>query len=487
MSVSSTPTFFWHDYETFGADPRRDRPAQFAGVRTDMDLNIIEEPVMFYCKPAEDLLPNPEACLITGITPQQAMSEGVCEAEFAARVQAELGRPGTCGVGYNSIRFDDEVTRHTLYRNFYDPYAREWQNDCSRWDIIDMLRLTRALRPEGIEWPSYEDGSPSLRLEDLTRANGIEHGQAHDALSDVYATIGMARLVRERQPKLYQYVLQNRGKRAIQGMLDIQNHKPVLHVSSRYPSEWGNLALVAPLATHPVNRNSVIVWDLRIDPSPMLQLPAAEIRRLMYTPAAELSDTEPRIALKQLHTNKCPVVAPASLIRDAAEAARFEIDGDTCRAHLQILRNFSGLDALLTEVFGESDFEPTSDPDLMLYGGGFFGESDKRAMEQIRDCEPQALGELQVAFQDPRLEEMLLRYKARNYPFTLTDEERSQWEEFRRRKLLGPDSDGYLTMPQFYERLNSLYQASERTDAERRLLEELNVYAEAIYPMEEFF
>ncbi|NVK43339.1 MAG: exodeoxyribonuclease I [Oceanospirillaceae bacterium] len=487
MSVTSTPTFFWHDYETFGADPRRDRPVQFAGVRTDMDLNIIEEPVMFYCKPAEDLLPNPEACLITGITPQHAMSEGVCEAEFAQRVLAELGRPGTCGVGYNSIRFDDEVTRYTLYRNFFDPYAREWQNDCSRWDIIDMLRLTRALRPDGIVWPTYEDGAPSLRLEDLTRANGIEHGQAHDALSDVYATIGMARLVRERQPKLYQYVLQNRGKRAIQSMLDVPRMKPVLHVSSRYPAEWGNLALVAPVATHPVNRNSVIVWDLRIDPTPMLQLPAADIRRLLYTPAAELAEGEPRIALKQVHTNKCPVVAPAALVKDAEQAARFEIDGETCRTHLKILRGFDGLQTLMAEVFGENDFEPTSDPDQMLYAGGFFGESDKRAMTAIRECAPEALDELQVAFQDSRLEEMLLRYKARNYPFTLTDEERQQWEEYRRRKLLGPDNDGYLTMPQFYDRLNSLYQASERTDAERRILEELNVYAEAIYPMEEFY
>ncbi len=76
------------------------------------------------------------------------------EAEFIARIHAELAHPGTCGVGYNSIRFDDEFTRYTLYRNFYDPYAREWQNGCSRWDIIDMLRLTRALRRRGSSGPA---------------------------------------------------------------------------------------------------------------------------------------------------------------------------------------------------------------------------------------------------------------------------------------------------------------------------------------------
>lgn len=484
MSVSASPTFFWHDYETTGADAKRDRPTQFAGVRTDMELNIIEEPVMFFCKPADDLLPSPEACLITGITPQQALLQGVCEAEFCAGVHAELARPGTCGVGYNSIRFDDEITRHTFYRNFYDPYAREWQNDCSRWDIIDMLRLTRALRPEGIEWPSYEDGTPSLRLEDLTRVNGIEHGHAHDALSDVYATLGMAKLVRERQPKLYDYVINNRDKRAVQALLDVATHKPVLHVSSRYPAQWGNCAIVAPLAVHPVNRNSVIVWDLRVDPTPLLELPAEQIRRLMYTKAAELeAEGAPQIALKQVHVNKCPVVAPAGMLTPA-EAQRLQIDGDACRTHLQILRGFGDLQARIAEVFGDSPFEPPSDPDQMLYSGGFFGEADKAAMTRIRTCDPHELGELQLAFQDPRLEEMLLRYKARNFPQSLTEDESERWEEYRRQKLLGDNQDGYLNMSQFYERLNALYQAPECTDAQRRILEELNVYAEAIYPME---
>lgn len=272
MAAHSSETFFWHDYETTGIDPARDRPLQFAGVRTDADFNIMEEPVMLYCRPSEDVLPHPKACLVTGITPQTALREGVTEAEFIARIHAELARPGTCGVGYNSIRFDDEITRYTLYRNFYDPYAREWQNGCSRWDIIDMLRLTRALRPDGIEWPVYEDGRPSMRLEDLTRANGIDHGNAHDALSDVHATIAIARLVRERQPKLFNYVLQNRGKRAIQSQLDVARMKPVLHVSSKYPAEWGNAAIVAPLANHPTNRNSTLVWDLRIDPTPLFEL-----------------------------------------------------------------------------------------------------------------------------------------------------------------------------------------------------------------------
>ncbi|TNE75578.1 MAG: exodeoxyribonuclease I, partial [Gammaproteobacteria bacterium] len=216
-------TLYWHDYETFGADPSRDCPSQFAGVRTDEALNIIGEPLSLYCQPPTDRLPSPMACLVTGITPQKAREQGVPEPEFMSEVYRELSRPGTCGVGYNSIRFDDEVTRYALYRNFYDPYEREWKHGNSRWDIIDMVRLARALRPEGIEWPNYEDGSPCFKLEQLTLANGISHEAAHDALSDVLATIAMARLVREKQPKLYHYVYEHRLKQKVAGLIDLNN------------------------------------------------------------------------------------------------------------------------------------------------------------------------------------------------------------------------------------------------------------------------
>ncbi|WP_372741937.1 exodeoxyribonuclease I [Neptunomonas sp.] len=481
--MTAERTFFWHDYETFGIDPKRDRPVQFAGVRTDENLNIIDEPVMLYCKPADDTLPHPQACLITGITPQKAIREGVCEAEFIKRIHDEFTRPGTCAVGYNSIRFDDEVTRYTLYRNFFDPYAREWQNGCSRWDIIDMLRLTRALRPEGIVWPEHEDGTPSLRLEDLTKANGIDHGHAHDALSDVYATIAMAKLVKERQPKLYEFTLANKDKASAQRMLDVSSMKPVLHVSSRYAAALGNLAVVAPLIQHPVNRNSFLVWDLRADPAPLLALSVDEIRHYMYLPAADRSATDPVIALKQVHVNKCPILAPAGML-NKDEAARFSIDGDMCRAHLAFLRNSPELKAKLADVMSEDSFESDGDPDHMLYSGGFFNDTDKKTMQQIRESDPEALAEMQLAFQDPRLEEMLFRYRARNYPLTLNEDEQSQWEQYRSDKLLKEDKRGLMTMKVFYEQLNALYQNPALSKSNREVLEELAIYAESIYPME---
>jgi len=473
-------SFYWHDYETFGATPMVDRPVQFAGIRTDAELNIIGDPLMIFCKPSEDYLPHPEACLITGITPQQALREGVPEVEFITRIHQELSQPGTCGVGYNSLRFDDEVTRYTLYRNFFDPYAREWQNGNSRWDIIDVLRMARALRPEGIEWPCYEDGQPSLRLEDLSRANGLTHESAHDALSDVYATIALAKLLKQAQPKLFAYALTLRDKRVAGPMLDVVRMKPVLHVSSKFPADRFNTALVAPLAIHPVNKNAVIVYDLSVDPTPLLQLSAEQIAAKLYTASADLAEGEQRIPLKLVHLNKSPMLAPATML-DTEQAARLSISGAACRSHLGMLRTAEGLAAKVRAVFEQSHLEPLTDPDQMLYSGGFFGETDKRAMEQIRSCDPQQLAELEPMFQDSRLEEMLFRFRARNYPETLEGEEQQRWSEFCAQRLLEPGPK-LLGFEQLFERLNELGNDPQLSADKLHILQEVAAYAESIYP-----
>lgn len=480
--MSTTNTFYWHDYETFGANPAKDRPVQFAGIRTDAELNIIGEPLMVYCKPADDFLPSPDACLVTGILPQLALSEGVNEAEFAKLIHAELSQPGTCGVGYNSLRFDDEVGRYLLYRNFYDPYGREWQNGNSRWDLIDVLRMARSLRPEGIEWPVSADGYPSLRLEDLTEANNLSHENAHDALSDVYATIAMAKLLRQAQPKLYAYALTLRDKRRVQGMLDTQHYKPVLHVSSRYPVELGNAALIAPLAYHPVNRNAVIAYDLRVDPTPLLSMSADEIRHRLYTPTEELTEGEQRIPLKLVHTNRCPMLAPANMI-NKEEAQRLQISGDACRTHLAMLRGDQSLQEKLRAVYSESPFENEGDPDLMLYGGGFFSPHDRQLMDQILQTPAEALAELDLPFQDGRLEEMLFRYRARNWPDSLSEDEHQRWESFRADRMVR-GACGSLQYDDFYQRLNELGVDADTDSTTLTLLQDLATYAESIYPVE---
>lgn len=474
--MTNPRSIFWHDYETWGAEPRKDRPCQFAGIRTDEDLNIIDDPVVLFCKPTPDYLPHPEACLVTGISPNEALEKGLVEAEFCARIAEQFTQPNTCVAGYNSIRFDDEVTRHMLYRCFFDPYEREWKNGNSRWDIIDLVRMTRALRPDGIQWPQKEDGRPSFRLEDLTAANGIEHVGAHDALADVRATIGMAKLIKQAQPKLYDWLYQLRNKNRVKPLLDLKKKDMLLHVSGMFPATQGCLAVVMPLAMHPANQNGIVVCDLGQDPESWLDLEPAQIRRRVFTRNDELAPDEQRIALKTVHINKCPALAPMAVLGEDT-ARQYGIDLAACEKHRRQLLGDAALQEKLRQVFTEPDLEAVTDPDHMLYSGGFFTDQDKNLMQELRETPPEGLGRLSLPFQDPRLDEMLFRYRARNFPDTLDAGEAKHWREWCRVQLTDNPNGVGLSAQDYFDRLAGL--ETERPEA-GHFLAELRDYGKVL-------
>ena len=470
-------SFFWHDYETFGRVPRRDRPAQFAGVRTDLELNEIEAPVMHHCRPAPDVLPDPESVLLTGILPQHCLEHGLPEHAFADTVMRELGRPGTIGVGYNSIRFDDEVTRFLFWRNLLDPYAREWRDDCSRWDLMDTVRCAYALRPGGIEWPLDESGRVSFKLERLTAANGLAHDAAHDALSDVRATLALARLVRSQHLRLWNFCLALREKSAVQAQ--IVGGRPLLHVSGRYPTERGCLAIVWPFAPHPVNRNEVIVWDLAHDPEELMALDAAQIRARLFVRQADLPEGTARLPIKTIHINKSPVVVGNVNTLDAATAERWGIDLAQADAHAQKAARIGGeMLGVWEQVFAREAPAQAPDVDEDLYGG-FLQDDDRRRLQQLRALPPQEMARARPAFRDERLEELVFRYRARNFPETLDAGELGRWQEHCAGRLHA-GAGGAMTLSAFQERVDQLAEsADERGQA---LLEALLDYAEAIAP-----
>jgi exodeoxyribonuclease-1 len=475
----SSGTLYWHDYETFGTDPFWDRPAQFAGIRTTEDLETVGDPLTLYCKPANDMLPHPEACLITGITPQLALQKGISEAEFISKIHDQLAVPNTCGVGYNSIRFDDEITRNCLYRNFFDPYAREWQHGNSRWDILDMLRLAHALRPKGIEWPQNEAGLPSFRLEDMARANGIEHAGAHDALADVRATIGVARLVRDRLPKLYSYVFGLRRKRKLMPLLVFGNAQPLLHVSGRYPASEGCIAVILPVARDPGNSNGIIVYNLSKDPQFLFELDVEALRRRLFRPGPEGSVDQEKIALKTVHVNKCPVLVPLKTMREQ-DAERLGIDLELCFRNLAAIRQQESLGEKVARVFADPPRTETTDPDLMIYSGGFFGELDKASMTWIRNANPADLTGVKRQFEDSRISEMLFRYRARNFHASLSDTEKERWETFRLQRIRQGEEGRGLGLASYRSLIEDLRGDPDCSPERGAILDQLEAWSDRI-------
>ena len=480
-TAPTTHTFLWHDYETFGVAARRDRPAQFAAQRTDAELNPIGEPVMLYCQPANDFLPDPQACLITGITPQLCLEKGVPEYRFAATIEQALAAPGTIGVGYNTIRFDDEVTRFMFWRNLIDPYAREWQNDCGRWDLLDVVRTAYALRPEGLVWPTKADGTASFKLTDLTAANGLSHEAAHDALSDVQATIALARLIKTRQPRLFDFCLGLRQKQTVAKELGLPTSsahaKPFLHVSGMFSAERGCLALMWPLAMHPGNKNELLAWDLAFDPSELAGLKADAIRLRLFSKSDALPPGVMRLPLKSVHLNKSPMVMGNLKVLSPAMAERWGLDLEAQLKHAALARDLPDMSAIWSEVFQRpSEGRPDVDEDLY---GGFIGPSDRRRLDALRQLSAPELAGARQGFDDARLPELLFRYRARNFPAHLSADEAQRWEVHRAARLHQGEG-GARTLAALASEIDSLSEDADERGEE--ILSALYDYAEMIAP-----
>ena len=475
-----TASFLFYDLETYGADPRRTRIAQFAAIRTDETLNEIDAPISFFVQPADDLLPSPIATLITGIAPQDALRDGVNEAAAFARIMDEMARPETCSAGYNSLRFDDEFVRYGLYRDFYDPYEREWKAGNSRWDLLDALRLMHALRPEGIVWRQREDGGgTSFKLEHLAEDNGLRIGTAHEALSDVRALIGLARLFRQHQPRLWEYALRLRNKRYASSLLDTTDMTPLLHVSQRYPASRLCAAPVIPLARHPQIDSRVIVFDLDSDPDALLDLDADAIAERLYIRQADLPEGESRIPLKEVHTNKCPALVAWDHLREA-DFARLQIDADAVQQRAARIRAVApAIAEKVRRVFARERPSEPVDVDAALYDG-FIDDADKRLLAQVRGTPPHLLAKAQYAFRDARLPELLFRYRARNWPDSLLPTERPRWDAYRRERLDVDSGLSELTLAQFNDEIAQLRIAHADDSDKLVLLDRLQAWGQDI-------
>ncbi|MDX1676662.1 exodeoxyribonuclease I [Arsukibacterium sp.] len=477
--MSQPLSFYFHDYETWGADPKRDRPAQFAGIRTDADLNIIGEPDVWYCQLANDYLPHPQAALITGLTPQLCNKKGLPETEFMRQILSRFSEPGSCVLGYNSLRFDDEVTRYSLYRNFYEPYGREWQQGNSRWDLIDVVRACYALRPEGINWPLREDGSPSFKLEHLSKANGLAHEHAHDALSDVYATIGIARLIKDKQSKLFSYLFELRKKTKAAELIDVAGLTPLVHVSSKFPASTGCVSWIVPLAFHPTNTNAVICYNLQADPSPLLTDDLDTLQNKLYTRTADLAEGEERLGLKLIHLNKCPVLANAKTL-SVERAAELGINRARCLEHLEWFKQHRQLQQKVVTLYQQPLEYPTeTNPDYQLYNG-FISDADKQKMQQLHQLSADQLAINPPLFSDERLNSLLFLYRSRNYPQSLNDPEQHKWQRYRTDKLMHGLDNPNLTMEEFSLALENLAHEYASDEQKMKILKSLYLYVQSL-------
>lgn len=468
-------TFFFYDLETSGLSARDDRVMQFAGIRTDMDLKPIGEPYNLLVALNDDTLPSPDALMVTGISPQKTVDEGYTEAQFAKILTEEIFTADTIAVGFNSVRFDDEFVRHLFWRNFYDPYEWTWKEGRSRWDLLDVVRMTRALRPEGIEWPVDAEGKPTNRLELITKANGISHEAAHDALSDVEALIDVTRLIKTKQPQLYDYLLKMRGKKEVQGLVNLDTKQPFVYASGRYENEWNKITIALPIA--PAPNSNVLVYDLRYDPSDFVALSEKELAEKVF---ASWEDRQKegfvKLPVKVLQYNRCPAVAPLGVLSQGDGWSKVGIDEAAVKKHAKLLLANPEFAERLRSVFERRrEFAQSKDPEGQLYDG-FLNDRDRLRVETVRNATERELADFHPEFVDERLSPLLLHYKARNYPQSLSAGEIPEWETWRISRL-------QRQLPSFMQAIQRLSTAAD--DTKQFMLQELQLWTESILPSEQ--
>lgn len=470
--VVMTQTFFFYDLETSGLSARDDRVMQFAGQRTDMDLNPVGEPYNVLVALNDDTLPSPGALMVTGITPQETVAEGYTEAQFAEMLTNEVFTEGTIAVGYNNIRFDDEFIRHLMWRTFRDPYEWHWRDGRSRWDLLDVVRMTRALRPSGIEWPVV-DGKEVNKLELLSKENNIEHLHAHDALSDVEALIAVTALIKNKQPQLYDYLLKMRDKNEVKKLVNLDDKQPFVYVSGRYDAEYHKGTVAFPLTAG--KNGNVAVYDLRIDPTPYMDMQPKELAKIFYA-SWEERQQEGFVALpvKELQYNRAPAVAPLGVLEQEDGWGKLGLTKELIEKHKKVLLSAPHFAENVRGLFeGRQEFAKSPDVEAQLYDG-FLGDKDRLRVQSVPRMNKNELADYNPAFDDARLGELLLHYKARNYPKSLTADESTKWEQWRVARLK-------RQLGRFSADMNSLVK-KELSEKNQFVLQELKFWLENIAP-----
>jgi exodeoxyribonuclease-1 len=468
-------TFFFYDLETSGLSGREDRIMQFAGIRTDMDLNQIGEPVNVLVKLSDDVLPSPDAIMVTGISPQQTKDDGYSEAEFAKMLMSDIFTPDTITVGFNNVRFDDEFIRHLFWRNFYDPYEWSWQEGRSRWDLLDVVRMTRALRPEGIEWPVDDKGQSTNRLELLASANGLDHIKAHDALSDVEALIALTKLIRDKQPQLYEYLLNLRDKNAVKKLVNLDVKQPFVYVSGRLDAEFNKATVEFPLTAG--KNGNVVVYDLRYDPTPFLEMSSKDLAKKLYATWDERQAEDfVKLPVKELQYNHVPAVAPLGVLAQGDGWNKIGLSEELITKHKSILLAAPGFAENMRSIFeSKPDYKKSPDPEAQLYDS-FVPDVDKVRIEAVRGADERELADFHPNFNDERLPELLLHYKARNFPRSLAEDESIAWEKWRSAKIT-------TALPAFMKSLQRIA-ATTQDDNKQYMLQELQLWVESILPVD---
>lgn len=505
--MSDQITFLFMDYETFNRNPKGGRASQFASLRTDYFLNIDADSAQnIFCEQTIDNIPSPQAALITKITPQKIIKiktgaiqlstssysfipQVYNEYWFTYHINKEMSKNHTCTLGYNSYKFDDEFTRNLLYRNLFDPYEREWKNYNSRFDVYYLVIATFVLKPHLLNFPNAIDKTskeplfhsktglplPSFRLEELSVANGIHHINAHDAFSDVEATIGIMKKIKDGDETFFSEMFSFRKKSNVDIWLSNNKKQPFIHISQYYGKENYSLGVLFQIMTF---NQEVLCLNIALDVTPLILLEGEDLKNHLF-PNKDNGISSPKNIVKFRH-NQCPILANIKEYWHIFE--NLQIDTSTFRKNLDLIKNNIELLKIKLHPLYFKEFapaDPNTDSDLGIYNGFFSPDEVKQAKEVHIQIKENKFASFDYSEYSPRLKEMIFKIKARNFPFTLSPDEQNKWLLYSRNRVLDSNIGAELTLDQYYQEVEELNK-SELSKEDKRVLNDIEEFVSQI-------
>ena len=420
--------FVFYDLETTGISPAFDQPLQFAAISTDEHF-VEKARVNICCRLAPHILPSPQALAVTGVTPEQLTDPSLPTLlEFAQQV-AELTETWAPAiwVGYNTMKFDEEVLRQTFYQNLLpNVYATQF-NGNTRFDILPAVYAVAVRGPESLAWPVDDAGRRGFKLDRLAPANGFHSHNAHDALGDVEATIHIARLIFTRSPDLWAELLDNAQKSRVQAKLEsFRPHELVTRFGGGDPRAYVGCFCGYSLG----NSAQAAFFDLdAADPADFLN--ASD--EVLF----DVVDGTPKI-IRGLSTNKGPaLLGYRTPTAEHERRAAIIADAPEFRARVG---------AAMAARFKEDPDAPAKPVEQQIYGG-FYSNADKTLLQEFQRASWPRRQEIVASLSDPQLRQLGRRLIAFHSPELLTAEEAAQFNGYLWEKWSAHDNPntGWMT------------------------------------------
>lgn len=365
-------SFVFFDTETTGLKHGFDQIVHFAAIRTDADLNEIER-FEARSRLLPHVLPHPAALRTNGL-PIGRLLDGSLPSHYdmvRAIRQRLLSWSPSIFLGYNSIRFDEEMLRHALFQTLHPAYLTSNHNN-SRADVWGLVMAAAAVSPACLNVPTGPAGRPIFRLEQLAIANGVVQEQAHDALSDVITTLKLCRLVHQRSPELWQRFVRFSKKATVADFIEAEDG----FMLTEFFANEAYHAPVVCIGRDPDQANGRFCLSLNSDVDRYVAMTDDELR-------AELAQKP--CPVRRLRINAAPTL---TALYDAPEVMLDGVDIDAVEARARRMKGDPALCTRLVTAYTSTrePRPPSRHAEERLYDG-FPGPQDEARLVEFHDVD----------------------------------------------------------------------------------------------------